>query len=235
MELEINTQIKMKNKADVRDLEEMYVNGKIANLDRIIKERKESLISKISYYQKQMKRKERDKKGREIEALNVSPFVLQNYFFKSINPIGNKEPTYNAEKLSIVWDLYCEIVTEINMKIGDFMPNVSSFCIFAGITTNSFKRLAKSTDIDMVTICEKINDYCFDSNITMAQRGAIAEKSTIYRMKVEEDRGEKVVPQIHLHTDDLNMDMVKDRLKELQEFNELKKNAIEVKKVEKNG
>lgn len=235
MELEINKQIKAKNKTDVRELEAMYVNGKIENLDRIIKDRRDSLVSKISYYQKQMKRKERDKKGKEIEALNVSPFVLQSYFFKSINPLGNKEPMYNAEKLAIVWDLYCEIVTEINMKIGDFMPNISSFCIFAGITTNTFKRYNKSADGDMVTICEKINDYCFDSNITMAQRGVVAEKSTIYRMKVEEDRGEKAVPQIHLHGNDLNMDIVKDRLKELEEFNELKKNAIIAKKVENDG
>jgi hypothetical protein len=87
----------------------------------------------------------------------------------------------------------------------------------------------------MVTICEKINDYCFDSNITMAQRGVVSEKSTIYRMKIEEDRGEKVVPQIHLHSNDLNMDIVKDRLKELEEFNELKKNAIIAKKVENDG
>lgn len=235
MELEINKQIKQKNKTDLRELEAMYVNGKIENLDRIIKDRRDSLVSKISYYQKQMKRKERDKKGKEIEALNVSPFVLQSYFFKSINPIGNKEPMYNAEKLAIVWDLYCEIVTEINMKIGDFMPNISSFCIFAGITTNTFKRYNKSADVDMVTICEKINDYCFDSNITMAQRGVVAEKSTIYRMKVEEDRGEKAAPQIHLHGNDLNMDIVKDRLKELEEFNELKKNAIIAKKVENDG
>lgn len=235
MELEINKQIKANNKIEVRDLEAMYVNGKIDNLDRIVKDRKESLIKRIEYYQRQMKRKERDKKGKEIEALNVSPFVLQNYFFKSINPIGNKEPMYNAEKLSIVWDLYCEIVTEINMRIGDFMPNISSFCIFAGITTNTFKRYNKSVDSDMVTICEKINDYCFDSNITMAQRGVVAEKSTIYRMKIEEDRGEKAAPQIHLHGNDLNMDIVKDRLKELEEFNELKKNAIEVKKVENDG
>jgi hypothetical protein len=235
MELEINKQIKANNKIEVRDLEAMYVNGKIDNLDKIVKDRKESLIKKIEYYQRQMKRKERDKKGKEIEALNVSPFVLQNYFFKSINPIGNKEPMYNAEKLSIVWDLYCEIVTEINMKIGDFMPNISSFCIFAGITTNTFKRYNKSVDGDMVTICEKINDYCFDSNITMAQRGVVSEKSTIYRMKIEEDRGEKVAPQIHLHSNDLNMDIVKDRLKELEEFNELKKNAIIAKKVENDG
>jgi hypothetical protein len=69
----------------------------------------------------------------------------------------------------------------------------------------------------------------------MAQRGAVAEKSTIYRMKVEEDRGEKAAPQIHLHGYDLNMDIVKDRLKELEEFNELKKNAIIAKKVENDG
>lgn len=85
----------------------------------------------------------------------------------------------------------------------------------------------------MRTVCEKISDYCFDSNISLAQKGKLSEKSTIYRMKVEQDKSEKAEPQIHIHANDLDLGMVKDRLKELEDFNRNKEKYVKVESKEK--
>lgn len=232
-ERSINREIASKNKQELRELEQVYVDGTLSNLDEIIEKKKEILIKKIENYNQEHLITKYSKKGESYEVVNLNPIILQNYFFKSINPIGNREPKYNAEKLAIVFELYSDIVEGINSKIGNFVPNISSFCLFAGITTQTFKNYKNSQDIDLRTVYEKINDYCFNSNITLAQTGNLSEKSTIYRMKVEEEKGEKSEPQIHIHTDSLNMDEVNKRLKEIQDFNNVKANSIKVESEEK--
>lgn len=228
-----NREIMSKNKQDLRVLENMFITSKIDNLEELIKERKEELVGSLIEYKEEMLRTVYDKKGEEHQVLKINPLVMQNYFFKSINPIANREPAYNAEKLAIVFQLYVEIVEEVNKKVGDFIPNVSSFCSFAGLTTSTFNSYKRSNDEDLRIVYEKISDYCFNSNVTLAQVGQLSEKSTIYRMNAEQNKKESAEPQIHIHADGLNMGMIKDRLKELQEFNEKKTSAIEVKDGEK--
>lgn len=225
-ERETNRDIERKNKRNLRELEQVYVNGTLSNLKEIVEEKKKELEDKLIRYSEENRTTKYTKKGEAYEIPNLNPIIIQNYFFKSINPIGNREPEYNAEKLAIIFELYSDIVSEINSKIGDFIPNISSFCLFAGITTQTFKNYKRSTDLDLRTIYEKINDYCFNSNLTLAQSGKLSEKSTIYRMKVEEDKSEKSEPQIHIHADTLDMEMVNRRLKEIQDFNLIKSNSI---------
>lgn len=223
----------MQIKSDLRTLESMYVNSKIDNLEEIAKEKRDKLADELIEYKENILETKRTKDGEEYQVPNLNPLIIQSYFFKSINPIGSREPEYNAEKLGIVFELYSEIITEVNIELGEFLPTISGFCTFAGITTATYKNYRKSSDIDMRTVCEKISDYCFDSNISLAQKGKLSEKSTIYRMKVEQDKSEKAEPQIHIHANDLDLGMVKDRLKELEDFNRNKEKYVKVESKEK--
>lgn len=216
----------MQIKSDLRTLESMYVNSKIDNLEEVVEEKKNELAAKLIEYKIKVQ-------DGTFDGSNLNPLVIQSYFFKSITPIQSREPEYNAEKLGIVFELYSEIITEVNIELGEFLPTISGFCTFAGITTATYKNYRKSSDIDMRTVCEKISDYCFDSNISLAQKGKLSEKSTIYRMKVEQDKSEKAEPQIHIHANDLDLGMVKDRLKELEDFNRNKEKYVKVESKEK--
>lgn len=225
-----NAIIRTQNKQNLRQLENMYINNTIDNLKELTEERRKELTDKLIEYQEKMKITKYNKDGNAYEVLNVKPIIIQRYFFKSINPIGNREPNYNAEKLAIVWDLYNEIVLQVNAKIGDFTPTLTSFCTFAGITLSTFKSWKNSVDEDMRIIVEKINDVCFDTNVTMAQKGELKERSTIYRMKAEQERVEKEQPQIHIHNEGtIDFEAMNKRLEELQGFNKRKTNVIEVK------
>lgn len=216
----------MQIKSDLRTLESMYVNSKIDNLEEVVEEKKNELAGKLIEYKIKVQ-------DGTFDGSNLNPLVIQSYFFKSITPIQSREPEYNAEKLGIVFELYSEIITEVNIELGEFLPTISGFCTFAGITTATYKNYRKSSDIDMRTVCEKISDYCFDSNISLAQKGKLSEKSTIYRMKVEQDKSEKAEPQIHIHANDLDLGMVKDRLKELEDFNRNKEKYVKAESKEK--
>ena len=212
-----NKLIRKENKEQLTQLEKMYVDGVIDNLDRIVAEKKQELVTKLQQFYIDTENKP------EIR----SPYIISSYFFKSINPLANHEPKNSAEKLAIVWGLYEDILEEINLKIGRLMPSLSSFCKFAGITLSTFKGYKNSPDEGMRILVEKVSDTCFDSQVTMAQVGLIKERSTVYRMKSEQERIEKETPAIHIHQDTVDMGSIVNRLKEIKQFN-YKKNALEV-------
>jgi hypothetical protein len=212
-----NKVVRQENKIQLRELEKMYVYGVIDNLDEIVAEKKEEIVGKLKEFYLKLEQKP------EIR----SPYLINSYFFKSINPMPNHEPKYTAEKLGIVWELYQDILTEVNMNIGEILPSLSSFCKFAGITLVTFKNYKSSPDEGLRILVEKINDECFDSQVTMAQNGLLKERSTIYRMKAEQERIEKETPAIHIHENTVDVGSIVNRLKEIKQFND-KKGAIEV-------
>lgn len=212
-----NKEVRIENKHDLRVLEKMYVDSVVDNLDEIVEKRKNELTEKLRVFYE---------KAEEKPNLR-HPYIINSYFFKSINPMSNHEPKYTAEKLGIVWDLYNHILTEVNMEIGEMLPNLTSFCTFAGISLSTFKGYRNSPDEGMRIVYEKINDMCFDTQVTMAQMGTIKERSTIYRMKSEQERIEKETPAIHIHQDSIDLGEITNRLKEIKQYNS-KKKAIEV-------
>lgn len=212
-----NEVVRQENKVQLRELEKMYVDNVVDNLDEIVAEKKKEIVEKLQEFYLKLEEKP------EIR----SPYLINSYFFKSINPMPNHEPRYTAEKLGIVWDLYQDILTRVNMEIGEMLPSLSSFCKFAGITVATLKSYKSSPDEGLRILVEKISDECFDSQVTMAQNGLLKERSTIYRMKSEQERVEKETPAIHIHENTVDVGSIVNRLKEIQQYN-YKKGALDV-------
>lgn len=228
---EYNQSIMLKNKKELRELEKNYVEEVLGDINKAIESKRKEIESKLIEYSETHKVKKRTKDGVEYEVANVNPIVIQKYFFKSISPMMNIEPTYNAEKLGIVWDLYEEMIEKISTNIGVIAPSLSGFCSFAGIRVSTFKDYRKSVDIDMRVVSEKIEDSCFDSNTTLAQFGYIKERTTVYRMKSEQERVEKEMPTVHIHNNNgVDLEQINKRLAQLGNFAD-KKNFIEAKRV----
>lgn len=222
-------EIAMENKQSLRELENSYVNNILDNLDALVQQKKEELTNKLVEYKQTCKISRYDKNGQMHTFTNLSPVLIKSYFFKSINPISNIEPKYTAEKLGIVWELFSEMVMKINMDIGEFVPNMTTFCEFAGITSVTFNNYRNSTDENMRIIVQKIDDYCFNANVTLAQNGRLKERTTLYRMKSEQKRAETEQPQIHIHgTDEASLSAMLKRLDEINNFNKKKEATVDV-------
>lgn len=228
---ERNENVRIKNKQEVRLIEKDYVENVLDGLDNAINQKRTEIEDKLMKYVDENKIKRYNKDGDEYEVPNTNPLLIQKYFFQSINPLVNVEPLYSAEKLGIVWQLYEEMIGKISAKIGIIVPNLSSFCSFAGIRLSTFKRYKQLPDEDMRIVVEKIEDGCYDSNITLAQMGYIKERSTVYRMKSEQERVEKEMPTVHIHNEKVDLDEINKRLNQLKGFNE-KKKIVEVEKVD---
>ena len=218
---EKNREIQLSNQNNLRDLEQMYIENKIDNMFENIEERKQELVEDmIKYAEEHTKPVKWNKDGVPIgEKVEINPLVINNYFFKSIVPITSQEPQYNAEKLGMVFDYYCEILAEINDKIGNFPSSLTSFCKLSGLTFNTLRQLRNSSDYSMRVVVEKIYDQIGDENITMSQMGVVRERSTIFKMKAQNEIVEKEQPKVSINiTEKPDMERIAERINKYKDF-----------------
>ena len=217
----VKNEEEIKNQLQVRELEEFYVNGKVDGMLDTIEEKKEELVKDmIEYHDKHLKECKWTKDGIPIDwKVDISPLVITNYFFKPIIPIGCQEPVYNAETLSMVFDYYCDILAEVNDKIGNFPSSLTSFCKFAGITAYTLRTYKNSDDYNMRVIAEKIYDQIGDENITMSQMGVVKERTTLFKMKSQNEMVEKAQPQVKVNVNaEIDMNRINERINKYKQF-----------------
>ena len=218
---EKNNEIQISNQNKLRELEQMYVENKIDTMFESIEEKKEELVNDmVDYAEKHTKACKWDKEGVPLDyTVEINPLVINNYFFKSIVPITSQEPQYNAEKLGMVFDYYCEILAEVNDKIGNFPSSLTSFCKLAGITLQTLRNYRNSSDYSLRVVAEKIYDQIGDENITMSQMGVVRERSTIFKMKAQNEIVEKEQPKVNINiTEKPNMERITERLNKYKAF-----------------
>ena len=216
-----NDYIMLKNKNDVKDLENFYVNSAIdtKQLSLLVEERKEEIVDKLVEFQSKYVRKKVDANG-NVEKI-VNPYVVSTYFFKSVNPLANVEPLYSSEKLAIVWDIYMYLIEQVNLNITTFQPTLTHFAKFAGISLNTLKSYRNNGDREMQILIDKIYDETMDSNLTLAQNNKLKEKTTQFRLKVENEIVEKTTPTINYNVSaKLDLAQINQRLSEITNFNQ---------------
>lgn len=207
-------------KNEIVALEKFYVDGQINNLPALVEERKNQVIQDIFDYKFLHTVEKRNKDGEVTSSkLNITPYITANYFFKSITNLQNIEPQYSGEQLSILWDLYSEIVMQVNINLTQFTPTLSHFCKFIGITSSGFKKMKNSSDEGIKTMANKIIDSLYDGSVTMAELGEHNARASIYRMKSELERTEKEQPQVTINATTIDLNGINKRINELSIFN----------------
>lgn len=215
---ENNKYIMLDNKNKVRELQTFYVDAQIENLPTIVEAKKKEIVDKLAEFQEKHIQIKYDKYGNEEKIIN--PYLISTYFFKTINPLSSKMPKYNAEKLSIVWDLYMYLVEQVNMEIAPFQPTLTHFAKFAGISLSAINGYKNCGDEDMMILCEKIYDECFNGNMSLAQTGNLREKSTLSRMKIENQVVEQPKPNVNVNVSTkVDLNEINKRLEEIKNFN----------------
>lgn len=195
-----NKEIQVQNQNDLRDLEQFYNTNQVDTMLSKIEDKKKDLIMQMNEYSsRHTVACKWDEEGNPIAyKTRINPLIITNYFFKPITPITSQEPIYNAEKLGMVFDYYCDILAEVNDRIGDFPSSLTSFCKMAGITLSTLRNYKNSNDYNMRVVVEKIYDQIGDTNITMSQMGIVKERSTIFKMKSENELVEKQQPHVNI-------------------------------------
>lgn len=221
MEREEILEKRKKKQEQARDLEKFYTTGKVDDILAKLDERKKELVEDMIKYAQEHEVPDKVNKDGDVlkYKIDYNPFVIENVFFKSIVPIGCQEPDYNAEKLSLAYDFYCQLLVEVNNNIGQYPASLTSFCHFAGITLNTLRKYRNSPDLTMRTIAEKIYDQIGDTNITMSQLGIVKERSTIFKMKSQNEIVEKEQPRINVNIVEApDMERIEERINKYKSF-----------------
>ena len=217
-----NLEIQKKNQTELRELEEFYTTNTVSTMLDKIEDQKAIITNDIiNFAETNRMPVEWNSDGDVVrwEQKQINPLVINNYFFKSITPITSQEPVYNAEKLGMVFDYYCHILAEVNDRIGYFPSSLTSFCKLAGITLNTLRNYKTSQDFSMRIVAEKIYDQIGDENITMSQMGIVKERSTIFKMKSQNELVEKQQPKINVNiTERPDMEKITSRINEYKRF-----------------
>lgn len=214
-------ELELKRQNSVRELEQFFVTNKVDNLLERIDEQKKQTVEEITKFaQDHYKPCKWNKDGVPTNfEMIINPLVIDNYFFKSIVPITSQEPMYNAEKLGMVFDYYCFILAEVNDKIGQFPSSLTSFCKLAGITMYTLRSYRNSSDINMRVVVEKIYDQIGDTNLTMSQLGMVNERTTIFKMKSQNEMIEKEQPKININiVEQPDIERITERLNKYKQF-----------------
>ena len=226
-------------KQEIVKLEKFYVNAQLDNLKEIVETKKTKILADITAYKEAYSEDILDSDGNPTggKKLKITPYAISNCFFRSINNLHNIEPQYSGEHLSILWDLYSDMVEQVNIHLTEFTPNLSHFCRFIGITTSGFKKFKNSSDEGIRIVAEKIYDYFYDGAVTMAQLGKHNTRAMVFRMKSELEKVEKESPQVIITANTVDLDEFNKRLNELQKFDNRMKQSKEIKeaKVINNG
>ena len=225
--------LELEKKSEVIDLEKFCVNATLDNLEDLMLQKEQELISKIENYQKMMIVEIKNDYGEVIDTIHkdYNPYLVSTYFFKSINPLSNIEPQYSSEKLAVVWNIYMNMIELVNINIGPFQPTLSHFAKFAGISTYTLKSYRNSPDLQMQTIANKIFDETFDSNVLLAQNKILSNRSTELRVKVENEVQEKPQVKVNVNVNqEVDLNQISARLNEISNFSKAKNkiNQVEV-------
>ena len=205
----------------IQKLEQFYVSGKVDDMLEVIENKKNEIVNEMIEYAKNNEKCVCwAKDGTELDhKVILNPIVVSSKFFKSIVPISSQEPTYNAEKLGMVYDYYCYLIEQVNENIGYFPSSLTLFCKFAGITLSTLKTYKNSPDYSMRVIAEKIYDQISDENLTMSQLGVAREKTTFFKLKSQNELVEKAQPTVHINiTEKPDLDRINERLSRYSQY-----------------
>lgn len=157
-------------------------------------------------------------KGEIIDTyVEVNPIIITNKFFKPILPLYDKF-NYNTEQLCLLYEYYNNLLLEINDRIGPFPSSLTLFCRFIGMTLQDFKDLRENGD-DMRLVVQKIIDDVDDANLSMAQTGGAKERTTLFRLKTQNEMVEKTTPNVSVNIKaNLDDNRIKGNILDYQEF-----------------
>ena len=211
----------LNNKTQVKKLEQDYIDDMVKKMPQYIETQKVKIIKEITdYAEKNVVACKWDKEGNPVAyKTKVNPIVINNYFFKPITNINCVEPLYSPEQLGLIYDYYCFLVAEINDKIGYYPPSLTSFCKLSSLTLSTLRNYRNSSDLNMKIIVEKIYDQIGDNNITMSQLGITKERTTMFRLKSENEMIEKEQPKVSINiVDKPDMEQIQERLNKYKKF-----------------
>lgn len=164
-------------------------------LEKIRDERIEEIIK----YAEAHKKPKFDKNGNPIDVfVDSNPIVITEKFFKRVDKDTKGIILYTKEQLEEYYELYRELILAVNEYAGIFPTSLTTFCKLIGVTIDVLKQYRETADIEMKKTIDTIYDEINDDNLFLSQLGQTNEKSTIFKLKSQNELTEKRQPNVNI-------------------------------------
>ena len=161
---------------------------------------KEKRIKEIEVYANSHTRDKFDRNGNKIDVyVDYNPIVVSEKFFKKLYTPKEGVILYTSEQLNEFYELYRELVIEVNDKIGTFPTSLPTFCKLIGITVEVLKQYRDTANLEMKKTIDRIYDEINDDNLFLSQLGQASEKSTMFKLKSINEVTEKKAPNVNVN------------------------------------
>jgi len=163
-------------------------------LEKVKKER----IKWIKEYGDKCLKTKYDKYGNGTDYYDTNPIVISEKAFGKVDKDTKGVLLYTKEQLEEYYELYRELVLAVNEYAGVFPTSLTTFCKLIGVTIDVLKQYRETADIEMKKIIDTIYDEINDDNLFLSQLGQANEKSTIFKLKSQNELTEKKQPNVNI-------------------------------------
>ena len=139
-----------------------------------------------------------DKYGNGTEYYDTNPIVISERAFKKVDKDAKGLILYTREQLEEYYELYRELILAVNEYAGIFPTSLTTFCKLIGVTIDVLKQYRDTADIEMKKTIDTIYDEINDDNLFLSQLGQANEKSTIFKLKSQNELTEKRQPNVNI-------------------------------------
>ena len=163
-------------------------------LEKVKKER----IKWIKEYGEKCLKTKYDKYGNGTSYYDTNPIVISEKAFGKVDKKTKGVLLYTKEQLEEYYELYRELVLAVNEYAGIFPTSLTTFCKLIGVTIDVLKQYRETADIEMKKLIDTIYDEINDDNLFLSQLGQANEKSTIFKLKSQNELTEKKQPNVNI-------------------------------------
>lgn len=139
-----------------------------------------------------------DKYGNGTDYYDTNPIVISERVFCKVDKGTKGVILYTKEQLEEYYELYRELIVAVNENAGIFPTSLTTFCKLIGVTIDVLKQYRETADIEMKKTIDTIYDEINDDNLFLSQLGQANEKSTIFKLKSQNELTEKRQPNVNI-------------------------------------
>jgi hypothetical protein len=159
---------------------------------------KNERIEWIKEYGEKCLKTKYDKYGNGTSYYDTNPIVISEKVFGKVDKKTKGVLLYTKEQLEEYYELYRELVLAVNEYAGIFPTSLTTFCKLIGVTIDVLKQYRETADIEMKKLIDTIYDEINDDNLFLSQLGQANEKSTIFKLKSQNELTEKKQPNVNI-------------------------------------
>ena len=143
---------------------------------------------------------------------DLNPLILYEWIKA---PISANTPKYSTEELAMMFEYYTKTIAEINKRTKD-PPTKPNFCLFCGITTQTYDTYLNGIDVRKRELMGQIDQYIRDMQLTLGETGGVNPIIAMYRSKSEHGMYEAQAPKTIQFESDIDYDRIKEQIRAVQ-------------------